>query len=858
MNYPNNARGLRPPPGDHRDQMRSPSNASHRSASSLSSAEDAAVTAIDVGRRRPYQQPSQPTDGRPSTSSGEQPSSSSASLTNFSRPQPRGGSIDSVSMRTITPSMSQANLGHRARQHSQGFFEPSLPHVSPMNSISASQIAAQAAMSHLGAPSERKRSVPGLAPINTAAPKRAPSPAMTSPPLSSASSGMPSSNTIGGRLAATTAANAVFPRSPLHSPNTQTFSGTVSPPPQPVMGPPPPVPDKDKGSRVQAKMKLFSKPNKIGISSKDKDYKPPLPSPSKGVFRPSLASASTTSLVESTMSSASSIYSAVNGSTSTLVPSTTASASVAQDKEKHRPHFLSRQKKTAEKGLPLSSAASNSQAVDPSAPQSLYSFTPQSPGVQSSFAKSMSGLDLRHGGRALRERKKEEKAATSLSLTQVLSNSSVNIPSERDYLVPSSLGSETFFGPASTSATSTIFENNQSAQAFNSLGNTMGLSGMTPDDAWPLLKARILSIFEGEDIRTPIEDFNLLASVHIRRCVQKRAPVVLVEDLRELLFTGFSSLAQTLRYLPEERLVPNLVEMWHMVYCTILPFVQAVFLPLDREFRGHGSIMTSEQAAEFWGAMPDHSLTEERPSSSGGTVRLPSLGEELDVRRITLIMFRDTVILPRHEQLLTIFSRLSLETINATPSESMQARSRGPSIPTLPGAERPGTGGSLSPRMSSYNSQSSTLLDAASNSSGGNIIGRSRATSNTSAGSFGTSLPHIPSPNHGSMQGAFPPPGAGHARTRSTVSITEQSFPMRDPAQVTETVARMLQCVSVLSSVQTGDHGQSVIERLTGALKWNWLGRGRTGRQRKGFVGMRVNNHNNTGGASARTGTVGA
>jgi len=388
----------------------------------------------------------------------------------------------------------------------------------------------------------------------------------------------------------------------------------------------------------------------------------------------------------------------------------------------------------------------------------------------------------------------------------------------------------------------------------------MGLSGMTPDDAWPLLKARILSIFEGEDIRTPIEDFNLLASVHIRRCVQKRAPVVLVEDLRELLLTGFSSLAQTLRYLPEDRLVPNLVEMWHMVYCTILPFVQAVFLPLDREFRGHGTIMTSEQAAEFWGAMPDHSLAEERPSSSGGSLKLPSLGEELDVRRITLIMFRDTVILPRHEQLLTIFSRLSLDTINATPSESMQARSRGASIPTLPGGERPGTGGSLSPRLSSYNSQSSTLLDAASNSSGGNLsnITRSRATSNTSAGSFGTSLPHMPSPSHSSLQAPFPPPpGAGHTRTRSTVSITEQNFPMRDPAQVTETVARMLQCVSVLASVQTGDHGQSVIERLTGALKWNWLGRGRTGRQRKGFVGMRVGNVGASA-PSARAGTVGA
>lgn len=75
---------------------------------------------------------------------------------------------------------------------------------------------------------------------------------------------------------------------------------------------------------------------------------------------------------------------------------------------------------------------------------------------------------------------------------------------------------------------------------------------------------------------------------------------------------------------------------------------------------------------------------------------------------------------------------------------------------------------------------------------------------------------------------------------------------IRDPAKVTDTVARMLQCLYVLASCQTGDVGQGVVERLTGALKYNWLGRGRTGGDRRGWVGMK------NPGSKGRIGLVGA
>lgn len=58
-------------------------------------------------------------------------------------------------------------------------------------------------------------------------------------------------------------------------------------------------------------------------------------------------------------------------------------------------------------------------------------------------------------------------------------------------------------------------------------------------------------------------------------------------------------------------------------------------------------------------------------------------------------------------------------------------------------------------------------------------------------------------------------------------------------SDVTHNAGRMLQCISVLSGVLTGDEAQDRIDELAKTLKHNWLSRGRTGRNRRGFVGTR-------------------
>ena len=638
-----------------------------------------------------------------------------------------------------------------------------------MAKLTASQIAAQAAMQQQPSSQHvRKRSQTVPSPQNQADStlKRKPPPIQTVQDGARRPSGGPttassySNGLMGGpTVAAATAASAAYPRSAQLSPGLTTFD----------------VPEKEhKLKSEKSKMKLFSsKPKQLGISSnRDFDAKDRgLPSPNKmGQLGPSalskMVNPSVTSLAESTTSGAPSFYSTNNASTSTLVPS---ERQVAAEKEKKH-HFLSRQKnklrdKMDEHSLPLSSASSNSKPIDPSAPQPLYSFAPASPGpTAGTFAKSVSGLDLRHGGRALREKKKEAADPRKPDIERA------------DWALSGSLGSSAyaFLGPSGGPASS---HGNEIPGPGTLQG--FGISNMSPEDAWDFLKAKLLIIFEGEQLRMPVEDLNRLVSIHIQRCILKHMPTVITADVRDLCRTGFLSLDQTLRGIADSRLVPHLVSMWMSVYGKILPYMQAVFLPLDLEFKGHGTLMTAQEAAEFWGANPDSAND--------------AFGNEFDVRRIVLVSYRDHVILPRHDSLKAIFSRLSLD------NAGVSLVNEGHDV----GAGRPGTAGSLDPGFASFNSQGSTVFGDGA---------RSRAASNLSA-------PELP-PFSSSNTRHQPPP---------------------DSSQVTETVGRMLQCVSVLASVQSGDDAQRKTEDLAKELKLNWLGRGRTGRNRRGFVGTRVN-----------------
>lgn len=718
-------------------------------------------------------------------------------------------------------------MKNHVRKHSAtpGLFEPTLPSTSTsalsqigmsrneashssMNMLNTSQIAAQAAvMSHQNSQQQlahqaqqhsRQRSQTVPAPEGHDMSRRGSgNKGPVSPPMLSLTEASAPRDTGFGAYgehhherpprqpahssAATAAANVVFPRSGHSSPSQgSALQQQMAPPPPPM--PPPPVPEKPSKSE-KARAKLFSRPSKISTKSDTKEK--PLPSPGKiGSALSALqrGNFSTTSLVEPGNQA---LYSHSNSSAATIRPTETNTE--GKEKEKKH-HFLSRQKNKLkdEFHLPLSSAASNSMPTDPNAPNPLYSFNiPASPGPSSSgFAK------------AKKEKKNAERSESRLghgeeagdywsagtgslpNLTPQLSN--------YDPVDPGKLG----------------------------LHNHMSL-----DDAWPYLKAKLLVIFEGEDLRLPVEDFNRVVQMHIQYCIQRRSPNAMLEDLRDLLAMGFSSLDRTLRKTPEDRFIPTIVELWMFTFTQILPYIQSVFLPLDLEVSGCGTIMSPDQARDFWGGAVAS------PSSSGGPARVAPAAQVLDVRRLVLTAYRDIVILPRYDTLKPIFSRLSLEFLPSMASPVPDAAAISTSPPeSFSSMARPGTALSVDPSVGSYNSTSTTLLG---DGSGGSAGGRSRAISNVSFGSHGSDSALRP----------FTP-----SSVQVLGSVREQN--VEDSKQVTDMVGRMLQCMSVLSSLggvgDAGDEGNRKMVELCKMLKLNWLGRGRTGRNRMGIVGGRV------------------
>ncbi|KAI5856046.1 HbrB-like-domain-containing protein [Tricharina praecox] len=452
--------------------------------------------------------------------------------------------------------------------------------------------------------------------------------------------------------------------------------------PHAIPHPPPPPPSErtlpspstsaPAATKKEGMKKIFSKPGRIGTPGIEKTLRPP-PSPNKlpqisspiprlapgndeSSRRPSYSSAYTSS----TLVAGSEIAFSVSPPTTIIERGFRETKDeVKKEKDHHRTHFL-RTRRDKDHGA-FSSSNSNSKMAD--AAGSLYSFTPSSPSStvfasSKDLQKTISGIDI-----------------TSASKT-----------------------SKTF--------KAALGGGGMSSYEDSFLALDLGPS----ENAWSTLCARVLPLFDGDLLRNTVEDLNRLVALHIKRCVDRREPVLLINDVRMLLETGMSSIEPHLNELPDERLLSRLVEIWSLVFRYTTPYLEAVLLPLQQEFKGSGSLLTPRESREFFGV--DVAATAGSPMG-------------LDVRRLIMIAMRDCIVLPVYERLRVLFSRLQLD---------------------LSGNHEDGM----------------------------------------------------------------------------------------------EVVGRMLQCVSVLAAAGTGDEAQGMVDELGKRLKWNWLSRGRTGRNRKGFVGTKM------------------
>ncbi|CCX04281.1 Similar to Target of rapamycin complex 2 subunit bit61; acc. no. O74547 [Pyronema omphalodes CBS 100304] len=205
------------------------------------------------------------------------------------------------------------------------------------------------------------------------------------------------------------------------------------------------------------------------------------------------------------------------------------------------------------------------------------------------------------------------------------------------------------FGPSSPSTKSDLPKSSDlTLKTSKALKSALGASyeeplDLTAQDAWPFLCSRVLPLFVGEPLRSTVEDLNKQVTLHIRRCVERRDPIQLLADIRQLLETGMSNIEPQLSKLPDERLLTRLVEIWQLVFGYTTPYLEAVLLPLQQEFKGSGTVLKPHDAREFFGS----------------TLEITPLG--LDVRRLIMIAVRDCIVLPIFDRLKMLFSRLQMD-----------------------------------------------------------------------------------------------------------------------------------------------------------------------------------------------------
>lgn len=215
---------------------------------------------------------------------------------------------------------------------------------------------------------------------------------------------------------------------------------------------------------------------------------------------------------------------------------------------------------------------------------------------------------------------------------------------------------------------------------------------MGSDDVWQTICVRVLPLFNGEGLKMAIEDLNELASAYTKRAMESSSLHILFSDVSELLESGMLTLSSKLnislanysnsamvnpisptttlssptaaefikytasRAADSEKLLSRLVESWTFFFGTVLPYWEGVFLPLQMEFR---------YGTAFKPLWRDRNLTTVEVGGLKNAQR-----EDLDVRRMALVAFRDHVILPIADTLEPLFAASS-QSSRADPAPSI-------------------------------------------------------------------------------------------------------------------------------------------------------------------------------------------
>ncbi|KIY72901.1 HbrB-domain-containing protein [Cylindrobasidium torrendii FP15055 ss-10] len=164
------------------------------------------------------------------------------------------------------------------------------------------------------------------------------------------------------------------------------------------------------------------------------------------------------------------------------------------------------------------------------------------------------------------------------------------------------------------------------------------MNSTSTNDPWGTLHVHILPLFNGEPLRIPIEDLNVLVRRHITTAASSpsKALATLENDAGELINSGMRTLNAKLADKEDDKLIGRVVEIWGFFWDQVLPYVEGALLPLQTD-----PLLSSLARQPKRGASPT------RQPTKGSISGMSSLSTpQIDVRTVALRSFRDKVILP--------------------------------------------------------------------------------------------------------------------------------------------------------------------------------------------------------------------
>lgn len=201
---------------------------------------------------------------------------------------------------------------------------------------------------------------------------------------------------------------------------------------------------------------------------------------------------------------------------------------------------------------------------------------------------------------------------------------------------------------------------------------------LRPGDIWSQIVIRVIPLFNGEGHKGFIEDLNDFVTQHISKTISdspSKSITKLTSDLQELFTSGVMSLNHKFSpdSLTDERFLIRVMEIWHFFFTGVLPTLEAIFLPLMTDeklisvLESKNNKLLQERLQQIH-LLQQVSATSGLPPSSTSLLfkTQPKPNEKLteklnigiEVRKLALISFRDSMINTIFNRLYKLFSHL--------------------------------------------------------------------------------------------------------------------------------------------------------------------------------------------------------